>query len=99
MTEQFSSMEHDVFHVSYLSDKIPEAVSTAFHRFSVLPPGPPRPGPHPALVLVGVRGSGVSLAELVFALVSESALSVHLLTGRLALVCWHDLRTVRRLSG
>ena len=26
LTEQFSSMEHDAFHVSYLSDKIPEAV-------------------------------------------------------------------------
>ena len=26
LTEQFSSMERDVFHVSYLSDKIPEAV-------------------------------------------------------------------------
>ena len=25
-TEQFSSMEHDAFHVSYLSDKTPEAV-------------------------------------------------------------------------
>ena len=43
MTEQFSSMEHDAFHVSYLSDKIPEAVSTAFHRFSVLPPAPSFP--------------------------------------------------------
>ena len=26
LTEQFSSMERDAFHVSYLSDKIPEAV-------------------------------------------------------------------------
>ena len=26
MTEQFSSMERDAFHVAYLSDKIPEAV-------------------------------------------------------------------------
>ena len=26
LTEQFSSMEHDAFHVSYLSDKIPEAL-------------------------------------------------------------------------
>ena len=26
MTEQFSSREHDAFHVPYLSDKIPEAV-------------------------------------------------------------------------
>ena len=32
MTEQFSSMEHDAFHVSYLSDKIPEAV---FHGHAV----------------------------------------------------------------
>ena len=26
LTEQFSSMERDAFHVSYLSDKTPEAV-------------------------------------------------------------------------
>ena len=26
LTEQFSSMQHDRFHVPYLSDKIPEAV-------------------------------------------------------------------------
>ena len=32
MTEQFSSMEHDRFHVPYLSDKIPEAV---FHGQAV----------------------------------------------------------------
>ena len=32
LTEQFSSMERDAFHVSYLSDKIPEAV---FHGQSV----------------------------------------------------------------
>ena len=32
MIEQFSSMEHDAFHVSYLSDKIPEAV---FHGQAV----------------------------------------------------------------
>ena len=32
MTGQFSSMEHDAFHVSYLSDKIPEAV---FHGQAV----------------------------------------------------------------
>ena len=32
MTEQFSSMERDAFHVSYLSDKIPEAV---FHGQAV----------------------------------------------------------------
>ena len=32
LTEQFSSMERDVFHVSYLSDKIPEAV---FHGQAV----------------------------------------------------------------
>ena len=32
LTEQFSSMEHDAFHVSYLSDKIPEAV---FHGQAV----------------------------------------------------------------
>ena len=32
MTEQFRSMERDVFHVSYLSDKIPEAV---FHGQAV----------------------------------------------------------------
>ena len=32
MTEQFSSMKHDVFHVSYLSYKIPEAV---FHGHGV----------------------------------------------------------------
>ena len=32
MIEQFSSMEHDRFHVSYLSDKIPEAV---FHGQAV----------------------------------------------------------------
>ena len=32
MIEQFSSMECDVFHVSYLSDKTPEAV---FHGQAV----------------------------------------------------------------
>ena len=32
MTEQFSSMECNAFHVSYLSDKIPEAV---FHGQAV----------------------------------------------------------------
>ena len=32
LTEQFSSMECDAFHVSYLSDKIPEAV---FHGQAV----------------------------------------------------------------
>ena len=32
MTEQFSSMKHDAFHVSYLSDKIPE---TVFHSQAV----------------------------------------------------------------
>ena len=32
LTEQFSSMEHDRFHVPYLSDKIPESV---FHRQAV----------------------------------------------------------------
>ena len=32
LTEQFSSMERDAFHVSYLSDKIPEAV---FHGHAV----------------------------------------------------------------
>ena len=32
LAEQFSSMEHDAFHVSYLSDKIPEAV---FHGQAV----------------------------------------------------------------
>ena len=32
LTEQFSSMEHDAFHGSYLSDKIPEAV---FHGQTV----------------------------------------------------------------
>ena len=32
LTEQFSSMEHDAFHVSYLSNKIPEAV---FHGQAV----------------------------------------------------------------
>ena len=32
MTEQFSSMERDAFHVPYLSDKIPEAV---FHGQAV----------------------------------------------------------------
>ena len=32
LTEQFSSMERDAFHVSYLSDKIPEAV---FHGQAV----------------------------------------------------------------
>ena len=32
MIEQFSSMQRDAFHVSYLSDKIPEA---AFHRQTV----------------------------------------------------------------
>ena len=32
LTEQFSSMEHDRFHVPYLSDKIPEAV---FHGQTV----------------------------------------------------------------
>ena len=32
MTEQFSIMERDAFHVSYLSDKIPEAV---FHGQAV----------------------------------------------------------------
>ena len=32
LTEQFSSMEGDAFHVSYLSDKIPEAV---FHGQAV----------------------------------------------------------------
>ena len=32
LTEQFSSMERDAFHVSYLSDKIPEAI---FHGQAV----------------------------------------------------------------
>ena len=32
LTEQFSSMERDAFHVSYVSDKIPEAV---FHGQAV----------------------------------------------------------------
>ena len=32
MTEQFSSMERDAFHVAYLSDKIPEVV---FHGQAV----------------------------------------------------------------
>ena len=32
MIEQFSSMEHDAFHGSYLSDKTPEAV---FHGQAV----------------------------------------------------------------
>ena len=32
LTEQFSSMEHDAFHVSYLSDKTPEAL---FHGQAV----------------------------------------------------------------
>ena len=32
MTEQFSSMERDAFHIPYLSDKIPEAV---FHGQAV----------------------------------------------------------------
>ena len=32
LTEQFSSMEHDAFHVAYLSDKIPE---DAFHGQAV----------------------------------------------------------------
>ena len=32
LTEQFSSMERDAFHVAYLSDKIPEAV---FHGQAV----------------------------------------------------------------
>ena len=32
MIEQFSSMEHDAFHVAYLSDKIPE---DAFHGQAV----------------------------------------------------------------
>ena len=32
MTEQFSAMECDAFHVPYLSDKIPEA---AFHGEAV----------------------------------------------------------------
>ncbi len=32
LTEQFGSMKCDVFHVSYLSDKIPEAV---FHGQAV----------------------------------------------------------------
>ena len=32
MAEQFSGMERDAFHVSYLSDKIPEAV---FHGQAV----------------------------------------------------------------
>ena len=90
-------MTYSMFRICQIKYQKPfPRLSTGFQSF---PPDPPRPGPHPALVLVGVRGSGVSLAELVFALVSESALSVHLLTGRLALVCWHDLRTVRRLSG
>ena len=34
LTEQFSSMERDAFHVSYLLDKIPEA---AFHGQAVKP--------------------------------------------------------------